>query len=425
MSFPNPPLAAPARFASWIIFAAVMLDMAGFGVSLTVLPALIGKLAGPAQAGWINGVFVGVWALVQFFSAPILGVLSDRFGRRPLLLVSMAGLGVDYIVMALAPDLWWLLLGRMISAATSSSFSVCYAYVADITPEETRTAAFGRLGAVFGLGFILGPAMGGLLAGVSLRAPFWAAAALSLANALMGFLVLPESLPKARRLAAFAWSKANPMGSLRLLRSHSELLSLSWVHLLSQFAGAAIAGVYVLYVGRRYGWSTEAVGLSLALVGAVVAIVQGVLLGRMTAWFGDRRTLMVGLVCGALSLAGFVLAPSGGWILVAIVLFGLWGLQGPALSALMSKRVGHEQQGQLQGALASLTAVADSIGPLVFGALYSAAIRLSVSGPAAGAPFLAASGVLISALLLALVGARSKGRASPDIARNKRDRFLS
>jgi DHA1 family tetracycline resistance protein-like MFS transporter len=181
----------------------------------------------------------------------------------------------------------------------------------------------------------------------------------------------------------------------------------------------------VLYVGRRYGWSTEAVGLSLALVGAVVAIVQGVLLGRMTAWFGDRRTLMVGLVCGALSLAGFVLAPSGGWILVAIVLFGLWGLQGPALSALMSKRVGHEQQGQLQGALASLTAVADSIGPLVFGALYSAAIRLSVSGPAAGAPFLAASGVLISALLLALVGARSKGRASPDIARNKRDRFLS
>ena len=413
MSFPNPPLAAPTRFAQWVILIAVLLDMAGFGVSLTVLPPLIGKLAGAAQAGWINGVFVGVWALVQFFTAPVLGLLSDRFGRRPMLLVSMVGLGVDYIVMALAPNLWWLLLGRLISAATSSSFSVCYAYVADLTTEETRTAAFGRLGAVFGLGFILGPAMGGLLGAVSLRAPFWAAAALSLANALVGFLVLPESLPQALRPPTFAWSKANPLGSLRLLRSHPELANLSWVHLLSQFAGSAIAGVYVLYVGRRYGWSTQMVGLSLALVGAVVAVVQGLLLGRITGWIGERRTLMVGLVCGALSLMGFGLAPTGWLIPGAIVLFGLWGLQGPALTSLMSQRVDASEQGQLQGAMASLTAIADSIGPLAFGALYTIAIGFSASGPITGAPLLAAAGVLVGALILCLTGLKAQGHAAP------------
>ena len=405
MSFPHPPLAAPARAASWVILIAVMLDMAGFGVSLTILPTLIGRLAGPTQAGWINGVFVGVWALVQFFTAPLLGALSDRFGRRPMLLVSMAGLGLDYVFMALAPNLWWLLLGRLISAATSSSFSICYAYVADLTTEETRAAAFGRLSAVFGLGFIFGPAVGGVLGAVSLRAPFWVAAALSLANVILGFLALPESLPEARRLAKFAWSKANPLGSLRLLRSHPELGRLSWIHLLSQFAGSAIAGVYVLYVARRYGWSTELVGLSLALVGAVIAVVQGLLLGRMTGWLGERRTMMVGLACGALSLAGFGLAPSGWLIPVAIVLFGLWGLQGPAQAALMSRRVAASEQGQLQGAMASLTAIADTLGPLAFGALYSAATRTSASGVTAGAPLLAASGVLLGALILAGVAA--------------------
>ncbi len=400
MPFSRPLLAASPRVASWFILIAVLLDMAALGISITVLPELIGKLAGAAQAGWINGVFVGVWALVQFGCSPLLGALSDRFGRRPMLLISMLGLGLDYVVMALAPDLWWLLLGRLISGVTASSFSVCYAYVSDVTPEDGRAAAFGRLGMMFGLGFILGPAVGGLLGGISVRAPFWAAAAFSLANVVFGYLVLPESL-LVRLRSPFAWRNANPLGSLRLLRSHRALSRLAVIHLLSQFAGSSIASVYVLYVVRRYGWSVQSVGLSLALVGVMVAVVQGLVVGRLTRRLGERRTMIVGIVAGAISLAGFGLSPVGWLIPVAILVFGLWGLQGPALQSLASRRVAATEQGQLQGALAALTSLSDGFGPFVFGALYSLTLSLAVAAPFTGLSFLIGSGVLLVALALA------------------------
>ena len=294
MTFSEPLLRAPPRLASGFILVAVFLDMAGLGVSITVLPSLIGRLAGEGAAGWVNGAFVGVWALVQFVCAPVLGSLSDRYGRRPLLLISTVGLGLDYVAMALAPDLAWLLAGRIISAVTASSFSVCYAYVTDTTGETKRAAAFGRLGAAMGLGFILGPALGGLLGAASVRAPFWAAAAFSLGNAVFGYLVLPESLPRDRR-APFRWAKANPVGSLRLLAQHRELLGLGATHFLSNFAGSSIASVYVLYVMRRYGWPMQGVGLSLAFVGVMVAVVQGAAAGRITARLGERRTLLLAL----------------------------------------------------------------------------------------------------------------------------------
>jgi DHA1 family tetracycline resistance protein-like MFS transporter len=408
MPFSKPLLAAPPRIASGFILVAVLLDMAGFGIALTVLPSLIGRLAGPANAGFINGVFVGVWALVQFAASPLLGALSDRFGRRPLILLSMTGLGLDYVVMALAPNLWWLLAGRIVSGVTASSFSVCYAYVADITPEAGRAAAFGRLGAVTGLGFILGPAIGGLLGAISLRAPFWVAAAFSLANALLGLVVLPESLPRGSR-AQFTLSKANPLGSLRLLRSHPELAGLSWTHVLSQFAGSAIASVYVLYVVRRYGWSVQAVGLSLALVGLIVALVQGFLMARVTAHLGERRTLLVGMGAGLVSLALFGLSPVGWLIPLAIVVFGLWGLQGPALMSLMSQRVSETEQGQLQGAMASLTSIADGVGPFVFGAVYS--LTLGLAGWMSGIAFLAAASVMAAAMLITLAVVRRGSHA--------------
>ena len=408
MPFSTPVFAAPARVASGFILIAVFLDMAALGISITVLPSLIGRLVHGPDAGWINGVFVGVWALVQFACAPTLGVVSDRFGRRPLLLLSMTGLGLDYVVMALAPDLWWLLAGRIVSGVTASSFSVCYAYVTDVTPEGGRAAAFGRLGAAFGLGFILGPALGGLLGAESVRAPFWAAAALSLGNALFGFLVLPESLPRERR-SAFAWRKANPLGALSLLRSHPELGGLAWTHLLSQLAGASIASVYVLYVVGRFGWSLRMVGLSLAFVGVLVAGVQGVAVGRITRAIGERRTLLLGVAAGGASLLGFGLASAGWMIFASLLVFGLWGLQGPSTLALMSRRVSEAEQGRLQGAVASLTSMADGVGPFVFGAIYSVALGAGGRGAAAGAPFLAAAAVMAATLPIAASVLRRSG----------------
>ena len=379
MPFSKPLLVAPARLASGFILISVLLDMAALGISITVLPQLIGALAGGAAAGWINGAFVGVWALVQFAA-------------------SMAGLGLDYVVMAVAPNLAWLLVGRILSGVTASSFSIAYAYVADVTPEENRAAAFGRLGAAFGLGFVLGPAVGGLLGEVSVRAPFWAAAAFSLGNAVFGLLVLPESLPKDRR-SPFAWRKANPLGSLQLLRSHPELAGLSWTHLLSQLAGSSISSVYVLYVVRRYGWSMQSVGFSLAFVGLVVAVVQGALLGRITARLGEKRTLLVGLAAGVLSLLGFGLSPAGWMIPVLIVLFGFWGLQGPATASLMSRRVSGSEQGRLQGAVASLTSLADGTGPFLFGAVFSLTAATRLGAGWSGAAFVAAAAVLLATLL--------------------------
>lgn len=392
----RPLIAAPRRLASSFILFAVLLDMAGFGVSIAVLPSLIGSMSGAKAAGLVNGAFVGVWAIVQFFASPVLGALADRFGRRPLMLISTLGLGLDYVFMALAPNLWWLALGRVLSAVSASSFSICYAYIADVTEEDRRAAAFGRLGAMFGLGFIVGPAVGGLLGGLSLRAPFWAAAGFSLANALLGLIVLPESLPAERR-SLFSWASANPLGSLRLLRSHADLATYSVAHLLTQLAGASIASVYVLDVMRRFGWSVQAVGLSLAFVGVIVAIVQGVLQARIIGRFGERNTMLIGMAAGAASLAIFGLTPVGWGILGGILLFGLWGMQMPALTALMSRRVSDSEQGQLQGALASLTSVADGLGPFLFGGIYSL-----TAGTLSGAAFLLASGVVVLALLLAL-----------------------
>lgn len=416
MPFSKPLLVAPARLASGFILISVLLDMAALGISITVLPQLIGVIAGGANAGWINGAFVGVWALVQFAASPLLGALSDRFGRRPLLLLSMAGLGLDYVVMAIAPNLAWLLVGRILSGVTASSFSIAYAYVADVTPEDKRSAAFGRLGAAFGLGFILGPAVGGLLGEVSVRAPFWAAAAFSLANAVFGLLVLPESLPNDRR-APFAWRRANPLGSLQLLRSHPQLAGLSWTHLISQFAGSSISSVYVLYVISRYGWSMQSVGFSLAFVGLMVAVIQGGLQGRITARLGEKRTLLIGLAAGVLSLLGFGLAPAGWFIPVSMLLFGFWGLQGPATMAMMSRRVSETEQGRLQGAMAGLTSLADGIGPFVFGALYSVTVAAGLHGAWSGVAFIAAALLLLGSLAFTalMLGRPDRGVIAPAV----------
>ena len=262
----------PRKAAALFILFTVLLDMLSFGIVIPVLPKLVEEfMAGDtARAAEIFGYMGTAWAMMQFIGSPIQGALSDRFGRRPVVLLSNVGLGLDYILMALAPNLAWLFAGRVIAGIASSSFS----YIADVTPPEQRAAAFGKIGMVFGLGFILGPALGGWLGAIDPRLPFWGAAGLSLLNACYGFFVLPESLPREKR-AAFAWKRANPVGSLVLLRSHHELFGLAAVAFLGYLAHAVLPSVAVLYMGYRYGWDTASVGLMLAGVGVAAMIVPG------------------------------------------------------------------------------------------------------------------------------------------------------
>ena len=283
---PSYPSVKSRQAAIAFILITVMLDVLSFGIIIPVLPKLVENFMSgdTAYAAEIYGLMGTAWALMQFVCAPIQGALSDRFGRRPIVLLSNVGLGLDYIFMALAPNVAWLFVGRVISGIAASSFSTAGAYIADVTPPEKRAAGFGLMGAAFGLGFVLGPAVGGILGASDPRLPFWGAAATSLVNACYGYFVLPESLPPERR-APFAWKRANPVGSLVLLRSHYELFGLAIVAFLTYLAHVVLPSVAVLYLGYRYGWGTKAVGLTLAAVGICAMIVQGVLVKPLTARF--------------------------------------------------------------------------------------------------------------------------------------------
>src|SRR5262244_1383398 len=296
------------------ILITVMLDMLSFGIIIPVLPTLVEHFTSgdTAQAAEIYGLMGTAWALMQFSCSPVQGALSDQYGRRPVVLLSNLGLGLDYIFMALAPNVAWLCVGRTISGMASSSFSTAGAYIADVTPIEHRAAAFGKMGVAFGLGFVLGPAVGGWLGAIDPRLPFWGAAALSLLNACYGFFVLPESLPQDRRMV-FAWRRANPVGSLVLLRSHHELFGLATVAFLGYLAHAVLPSTSVLYLGYRYGWGPAAVGLLLAGVGVAAMIVQGGLIRPITARFGERATLLAGSLSGAAGFFVYGMAPQG-WI---------------------------------------------------------------------------------------------------------------
>src|SRR4029079_6378879 len=300
----RPTASTPRRAAVLFILITVLLDMLSFGIIIPVLPKLVEEfLSGDtAQAAVIYGLMGTAWALMQFVCSPIQGALSDRFGRRPVVLLSNFGLGLDYIVMALAPNVIWLVSGRTISGIASSSFSTAGAYIADVTPVEQRAAAYGKIGMVFGLGFVFGPALGGWLGSFDPRLPFWGAAALSLLNAGYGFFVLPESLPPQTRLA-LGWRRANPVGALVLLRSHHELFGLAAVAFLGYLAHAVLPSISVLYMGYRYGWGTASVGLMMAGVGVAPMIVRGGLMRPITAKLGARVTMFVGLLCGGIGFA--------------------------------------------------------------------------------------------------------------------------
>ncbi|MFT4045570.1 MAG: TCR/Tet family MFS transporter [Solimonas sp.] len=400
------------RAAIAFIFVIAVLDIIAMGIVIPVLPALIEAFSGSnASAGFINGVFVALWALMQFVASPVIGSLSDRYGRRPVILLSAIGLSCDYLLMALAPNLWWLALGRLIAGVTSASFTTVYSYMADITPPEGRAKAYGLIGAAFSGGFVLGPLLGGALGEVSPRAPFWAAAALSAIAFLYGAFILPESLPRERRMA-FAWRRANPFGALRLLRSHPELSGLSVVNFLMFFSRHVFSAVFVLYAGYRYGWSAWEVGLLLALVGALDMLVQGLFVGRVVGRLGDRTTMVVGLFGGAIGIAIMGLAPSGWWFVAAMLPGALWGLAMPTLQSLMTQHVSESEQGQLQGANMSVASIAGVVSPLFFGWIYALSVGAAPALPSPGAAFLIAALVLLAAAILGWSVARQAERRS-------------
>jgi len=394
-------MATKRHAAIGFIFVTALLDMLAMGIAAPTLPRLISDFLGgsTARASEYLGFFITTFAFMQFFFAPVLGMLSDRFGRRPVVLLSNFGLALDYFIMAWAPSLHWLFLGRALAGVSASSISTATAYISDVTPPEKRSKAFGLMGAAFGVGFVVGPAFGGWLGMYGPRLPFWVAGIGSLLNACYGLFVLPESLAPEKRQPRFDCSKANPVGSLKLLRSHAELVGLASVNFLGYLAHEIYLTVWVLYAIYRFGWSQRSVGSALAVVGICSIIVSGVLVGPLTSWLGERRTLLAGLFFGALGFATYGWAPSSALFLVAIAVNSLWSLAYPTSQALMTQRVSASEQGELQGAIGSLRGIAMVIGPQIFASVFAFFIAPEHLLPAA--PWYLASTLLAISLAIA------------------------
>ena len=397
------------------IFVTCLFDMLAFGVAAPTLPKLISDFLGgnTARASEYLGFFITTFALVQFVFSPVLGLLSDRFGRRPVILLSNFGLAVDYLIMALAPSLNWLFLGRALAGLSASSIPTATAYISDVTEPEKRSKAFGLVGAAFGVGFVVGPAIGGWLGQHNPRLPFWVAAAASLLNACYGFFVLPESLAPEKRQPRFQWKKANPLGSLKLLRSHSELLGLATVNFLGDIAHEIYLTVWILYVMYRFAWDQRMVGLGLAVVGIFSIICFAVLVGPVVAKLGDRRALLAGLACAALGFAMYGWARSATMFFAAIAVNSLWALARPTSQSLMTRRVSASEQGELQGAIASIRGIGMIIGPQIFGVTFAYFIAPEHRMPSA--PWYLAALLLVASFVIAWAVAQdTKGDEDKD-----------
>ena len=394
---PHPPKGR--RAAATFIFFPVTLDMLALGMISPVLPRLIeGFLNGnTSSAAKMLGLFGTVFAVMQFFCSPIIGSLSDRYGRRPVVLLSNFGLGLDYLLMAWAPALNWLFLGRVISGITSSSIPTAMAYMADVTPRERRAAAFGMLNSAFGIGFILGPAVGGLLGNINPRLPFLVAGGLSLVNGLYGLFVLPESLSKDHR-SPFSWARANPVGSVSLFRRHAGMIAIAAVLLLGYIAQQSLMNVYVIYADYRYHWTDRTVGFSLATIGVCTAIYGALLVKPLVAKLGERGAMTLGLIGGAIGYSMFGLSKTGVLFWSGIPLLNMMSFTWPAAQSLLSRKTSSSEQGQLQGAINSLRGIAGLVGPGFFTYIFSRSISSGIHIP--GSPFYTAATMLLIALLL-------------------------
>ena len=378
------------KAAMIFILITVFIDVLGIGIIIPILPELIKDFAGgsTALAGRWFGVLAASYALAQFIFAPVLGSLSDRVGRRPVILIALFGLGVDYIIMGFAPTLGWLFVGRLLAGVMGASITTANAYIADVSKPEDRARNFGLIGVAFGLGFIFGPALGGFLGGIDLRLPFFVSAGLALVNWLYGFFVLPESLPPEKR-SAFSWKKANPVGSLFVLGSYPLVAGLTAVFVFVVLAQRGLETVWVLFTGHKFGWDEQMNGLSLMLVGIMAAIVQGGLVRPIVTRLGERRAILYGLVVAVTTYLGYGLATAG-WMLFAFIVFGsIGGVAGPAIQSLVAGAVPPEDQGKVQGGIQSLMSLTSIVAPLLFTAgLFSYFTSPSAPIELPGAPFL-------------------------------------
>lgn len=395
-------MSAGRQAAIGFIFVTILIDTIGFGIIIPVLPNLIiGLTHGTtSEAARIGGWLIFAFAIVQFLCAPVLGGLSDRYGRRPILLGSLFGFGLDYIFLALAPTLSWLFLGRIIAGALGASFTTAAAYIADISPPEKRGQNFGMMGAAFGLGFIIGPAIGGLLGAYGPRVPFLAAATLSLLNWLYGYFVLPESL-KTENRRAFDWKRANPAGSLLNLKRYPVVLGLVASLMLIYIAAHAIQSNWSYYTMEKFNWGPAMIGISLAVVGLLIAIVQGGLIRVIIPAWGQKNSLYAGLAFYSMGFFLLALATESWMMFAFLIPYCLGGIAGPALQGIISGQVPPNEQGELQGALTSLMSVTSIIGPLLMTQLFAAFTGASNPYYFPGAPLVMGGILTLISLLMA------------------------
>jgi DHA1 family tetracycline resistance protein-like MFS transporter len=400
----------PRKAAISFIFFTLLLDVIGLGLIIPVFPQLIAELVGGTMstASQWSGLLTFAYAITQFVFAPVIGNLSDQYGRRPVLLLSLFGFGIDYIFLALAPTIWWLFIGRIIAGVFGASFTTATAYIADISTPETRSKNFGMVGAAFGLGFIIGPGLGGLLGELGPRVPFIVAGILTFVNMIYGYFVLPESLSKEHR-RPFEWKRANPMGSLMQLKKYKGVGGLIVAFFLLYIGGHAVQSTWTFVNIEKFHWSKSLMGLSLTFIGILIASVQGGLIRYTTPKFGEEKSIYIGLGLYAFGLLLFSFATEGWMMFVFLVPYCLGGIAGPALQSIISGNVPKNEQGELQGALTSVMSVTSIIGPLLMTNLFAWFTRPEGSIKFAGAPFLAGS---VFMLLSAILAARTMKKDS-------------
>ena len=389
------------KAALTFIFITLLIDVIGLGIIIPVMPKLITNLthSDMSTAARYDGWLTFSYAIMQFFFAPVLGSLSDRFGRRPILLFSLFGFGIDYIFQAFAPTIGWLFVGRIIAGITGASFTTASAYIADVSEPEKRAQNFGLIGAAFGMGFIVGPALGGMLGQFGARLPFLVAAALSLLNMVFGFFVMPESLSKENR-RSFDIRRANPVGTLLQLKKYPAvaglIASLSFLYI----AAHAVQSTWQYYNMYKFHWSEAYIGYSLALVGLMVGLVQGVLIRKTLPALGAQRSVYIGMSLYALGMLLFAFAANTGMMFASIIPYCLGGIAIPAIQGILSNHVPDNEQGELQGAMTSMVSVTTIVGPLVMTNLFAYYTRANSSFIFPGAPFIAGAVLILISTIL-------------------------